>query len=308
MKIKHSILVITYNQADLIPYCLDSLLNQGVKPYEVVICDDCSTDNTYEVLQKYKESYPDLIKVYRNEPNLGVFNNINKIKKLATGDFINFVSGDDMLPAGVLEKYSKFIEEKKLDCTEPFVIYSDCLILNPDGTTRRISNQKVMEKYDVFESTALNCLWGWDTGISRGLLDCMLPMETGIGYQADLLWHFDKAVKAKWHFYIPMDGYIYRANVGVTAKTKLREHYESKKKVVAKIYERYSDRISPKIRSYFNFDEALNAYALNPGISKYCRLVKCYFTACPFRPNNIYKGKIGVIVPYWIKKLVRRIL
>jgi len=118
MKIKHSILVITYNQADLIPYCLDSLLNQGVKPYEVVICDDCSTDNTYEVLQKYKESYPDLIKVYRNEPNLGVFNNINKIKKLATGDFINFVSGDDMLPAGVLEKYSKFIEEKALKGTQ----------------------------------------------------------------------------------------------------------------------------------------------------------------------------------------------
>lgn len=308
MKIKHSILVITYNQAELIPYCLDSLLTQSIKPYEVVICDDCSTDNTYEVLQKYKESYPDLIKVYRNESNLGVFNNINKIKKLAIGDFINFVSGDDMLPAGVLEKYSKFIEENKLDCIEPFVIYSDCLILNRDGTTRRISNQKVMEKYDVFESTALNCLWGWDTGISRGLLDRMLPMETGIGYQADLLWHFDKAVKAKWYFYIPMAGYIYRANVGVTAKTKLQEHYESKKKVVAKIYERYSDRISPKVRSYFDFDEALNAYALNPGISKYCRLVKYYFKACPFRPNNIYKGKIGVIVPYWIKKLIRRIL
>ena len=307
MNVKHSILVITYNQAELIPYCLDSLLNQSVKPYEVVVCDDCSTDNTYEVLKKYKETYPDLIKVYRNEFNLGVFNNINKIKTLATGDFINFVSGDDILPIGVLEKYSKFIEEKGLDCIESFVIYSDCLILNPDGTICRISNQKIMKKYDVFESTALNCLWGWDTGMSRGLLDNMLPVETGIGYQADLLWHFDKVVKAKWHFYIPMDGYIYRANVGVTAKTKLREHYESKKKVVAKIFERYSDRISPKIRSYFDFDEALNAYVLNPGVFKYCRLVKCYFKAFPFRPNNIYKGRIGIIVPYWIKSLIRRL-
>lgn len=308
MKIKHSILVITYNQEDLLPLCLDSVIGQSEMPYEVVICDDCSTDRTWEVVQHYTQHYPHVIKAYRNEPNLGVFGNINKIKDLPTGDFINFVSGDDMLPSGALEHYTQFIEEKRLNCEDPFVIYSDCLILNPDGSIQRISNTEVMNKYDVFESTALNCLWGWDTGMSIGLLKAMSPMETDIGYQADLLWHFDKVVKAQKHYYIPMDGYIYRANVGVTVNTKLLKHRESKIRVVAKIYERYPERITPKIRAYFAFDDALTDYYTFPTTGKYWRLLKYYFATGRFRPNNIYRGRIGIIAPVWIKNLIKKLL
>lgn len=46
MKIKHSIVVLSYNQEKLLPKTLDSILNQSVMPYEIVICDDASTDNT----------------------------------------------------------------------------------------------------------------------------------------------------------------------------------------------------------------------------------------------------------------------
>ena len=65
-----SIAVITYNQQESLPKTLDSLLAQKVDfPYEIVVGEDCSTDNTREVLKGYVERYPDIIKPIYNETN-----------------------------------------------------------------------------------------------------------------------------------------------------------------------------------------------------------------------------------------------
>ena len=70
--LKHTVLMVTYNQQDLLPIALDSLLSQSVLPYEIIISDDCSTDNTWDIIMVYSQKYPKLIKPIRNEKNLGV--------------------------------------------------------------------------------------------------------------------------------------------------------------------------------------------------------------------------------------------
>lgn len=306
MNVRHTILIITYNQEDLIGKCLDSVLSQSEKPYEVVVCDDCSSDRTWEVVQTYASQYNTIIKAHRNDHNLGVFGNVNNIKELATGDFVNFVSADDMLPDGALEGYSRFIIEHNLNCNDPFVIFTDCMILTGDQRTI-ISNVRNM-KYDAFESCLLGCLWGWDTGLSRGLLQKMDPLNIEIGYQADLLWHLDKISKAENHYYIPMLGYMYRANVGVTVNTKLREHIESKKNVHQIIYQKYRTKITAKALRYLNFDMVWNVYLLTPNCANYLAFIYTYFRAGQFRHNNQYRNNFKMLIPIGVKRVIKKII
>lgn len=306
---KHSVLVVTYNQEQYIGQCLDSILTQSVLPYELIVVDDCSMDRTWEIVEQYASRFP-IIKSYRNDSNLGVFRNVNKIKNLATGDFVNFVSGDDLLPPGILEAYNLFIEQNRLDCSVPFVIYSDCQLLYPDGSVQRKSNRRIMQRYanTVLECVALNCLWGWDTGMSRALLQAMEPLRTDMGYQADLLWHLDKANKAKAHYYLPADGYIYRVSVGITNATKLTDHLASKRQVVAEILRLYAERITPKVRRYFRFDQIALLYRIDPNVSNYCRMVGAGLRALPFRYNSPFYRNWRVWIPIGLKNYVKRLL
>lgn len=308
--LKHSVLVITYNQEHYIGQCLDSVLNQSVLPYEVIVVDDCSSDGTWEIVKRYTDRYPNIVKPHRNNPNLGVFRNVNKIKELPTGDFVNFVSGDDLLPAGILEAYSRFIEQNQLDCSVPFVVYSDCLLLYPDGTSVRKSNRRVMERYgkNILECVALGCLWGWDTGISAALLRCMRPLRTDMGYQADLLWHLDKAKKAQEHYYLPADGYVYRVSVGVTNATKLTEHLKSKWMVIEEIVKEYETLLTPKAVNYLRFDEAALTYRVEPTWSNYFRMVQLGLRVVPFRYNSPYYHNWRIWVPTGLKNAVKKLL
>ena len=103
MKIKHSIVVLSYNQEKLLTKTLDSILNQSVMPYEIVICDDASTDNTKDIINSYYLQYPNLIVPVFNDINQGIFRNFNQSLSYPQGDLITYVSGDDLLPENILE-------------------------------------------------------------------------------------------------------------------------------------------------------------------------------------------------------------
>lgn len=91
-----SIAVITYNQQESLPKTLDSLLAQKVDfPYEIVVGEDCSTDNTREVLKGYVERYPDIIKPIYNEANMGILGNYVSTLEQCKGKYIAGCAGDD---------------------------------------------------------------------------------------------------------------------------------------------------------------------------------------------------------------------
>ena len=91
-----SIAVITYNQQESLPRALDSLLAQKVDfPYEIVVGEDCSTDNTREVLKGYAERYPDIIKPIYNETNKGILGNYVATLAQCKGKYMAGCAGDD---------------------------------------------------------------------------------------------------------------------------------------------------------------------------------------------------------------------
>lgn len=91
-----SIAVITYNQQESLPKTLDSLLAQKVDfPYEIVVGEDCSTDNTREVLKGYTERYPDIIRPIYNDTNKGILGNYISTLSQCRGKYMASCAGDD---------------------------------------------------------------------------------------------------------------------------------------------------------------------------------------------------------------------
>ena len=65
-----SIIIPVYNVAEYLATCLDSVVNQTIKSKEIIVINDGSTDNCYEILKEYKMNFPDLIII--NQENRGI--------------------------------------------------------------------------------------------------------------------------------------------------------------------------------------------------------------------------------------------
>lgn len=93
---KVSACIITYNHEKYIKDCLEGALEQIVNfTYEIVISEDCSTDRTREIVKEYKEKYPDKIKLFLNEKNLGLIGNWMQALRLCQGEYVAICEGDD---------------------------------------------------------------------------------------------------------------------------------------------------------------------------------------------------------------------
>lgn len=101
-----SILVCTYNQEKYLAQALDSILMQKCdEPYEILIGDDCSTDNTGKIADDYQLHYPNIIRVIRPEKNTGTAKNAERLINASLGDVISICDGDDYwLRDDVLQK------------------------------------------------------------------------------------------------------------------------------------------------------------------------------------------------------------
>jgi glycosyltransferase involved in cell wall biosynthesis len=98
--IKVSVCVVTYNHEKFVSKMLDSLLMQQTTfPYEIIVGDDCSKDNTVSILKDYQERYPDKIRLLLQTKNLGLNGKYNALNTFAhaKGEYIAQFDGDDYL-------------------------------------------------------------------------------------------------------------------------------------------------------------------------------------------------------------------
>ena len=103
-----TIATVTYNSSKWVRLAIESVLASGYTDFEYIISDDCSTDDTWNVIQSYTDSR---IKAFRHDTNIGEYQNRNFALSKAIGEYILFVDGDDELYPGTLEKLSKYIAE-----------------------------------------------------------------------------------------------------------------------------------------------------------------------------------------------------
>jgi glycosyltransferase involved in cell wall biosynthesis len=109
---KTSVAVCTFNGEKYISQQLDSILNQTIIPDEIIICDDCSTDQTTYIIQKYILNNK-TIKLYINNNNIGTIKNFEKAISLCNGELIFLSDQDDIWYPNKVEKYLYFFNNNK---------------------------------------------------------------------------------------------------------------------------------------------------------------------------------------------------
>jgi len=111
-----SILISTYNRRALLEEALHSVFNQTFKgPYEVVVVDDGSTDDTWEYLKELSKEKGNLV-IARHEKNLGISEGRKTAYKLSQGDYLLYFDSDDLLIDEALERVYQTLKETEAEC------------------------------------------------------------------------------------------------------------------------------------------------------------------------------------------------
>ena len=121
-----SIIIPCHNVEKTLGRCVDSILNQTFKNFEIILVDDCSSDNTWEVINKYAEKYSN-ISGYKNDTNKGAGYCRNFGLKQAKYKYISFIDSDDYVENNFYEDMmTKIVEEKSdLVVCDIYVKYED---------------------------------------------------------------------------------------------------------------------------------------------------------------------------------------
>ena len=101
---KISVLMGIYNCADTLNEAVDAILHQTYQNWQLIMCDDCSTDETYAVAQKLADTYPDKICLIRNVQNEKLQKTLNHCLEYADGEYIARMDGDDTCSPERFEK------------------------------------------------------------------------------------------------------------------------------------------------------------------------------------------------------------
>ena len=96
-----SVIIPVYNSDKYITKTLNSVLNQTYKPIEIILVDDCSIDNSEQIINEYLRKH-EYITYYRLEKNSGVAVARNKALELAKGRYIAFLDSDDLWVSNLL--------------------------------------------------------------------------------------------------------------------------------------------------------------------------------------------------------------
>ncbi|MHA1338270.1 MAG: glycosyltransferase family 2 protein [Promethearchaeota archaeon] len=111
MQPKVSIIMAVYNEENIIKKAINSILNQSFKNFELIIINDCSSDNTLKKIEELLKEKDHRIKVINNKVNIGLTKSLNKAIKIARGKYIARQDADDYSLPKRLEKQIKFLDD-----------------------------------------------------------------------------------------------------------------------------------------------------------------------------------------------------
>ena len=140
---KVSVIVPVYNLESYIGPCLTSLLQQETNfDFEVVVVDDCSTDNSLRVAESFIERFPNKLKVIANSTNKRLAETKKVLLSHVSGDYIAYVDGDDLALPGKLQAQADFLDNH-LDCG---LVYHDSEVF--DSESGKVIGQYVRDYYN----------------------------------------------------------------------------------------------------------------------------------------------------------------
>ena len=105
-----SICIPVFNGENFIKDCLNSIINQNYKDFEVIVVDNNSNDKTLEIVKSYNDPR---IKIYSNEKNIGAINNFSRCIELTTAEYFVLIPHDDMMYQNFISEASGILDKNK---------------------------------------------------------------------------------------------------------------------------------------------------------------------------------------------------
>lgn len=266
---KINVLIVTYNQADVIGRNLESIIRQ--KEYglnEIVIADDCSTDNNWAVIQEYVQKYPEYIKAYRNSPNLGIYGNSSKlVQNRGKADLYCWLEGDDALVDGLFEDVQKQIIQEGINLRNKTGIFHDFIIKNVNHKEKLISNRHIRDQKNPL-SLYIRGMVSWRaTLFTDAVLDGFVEVDTskGVGL-AESMFDSQFFMNLDDVYYHSIPGSIYYSGIGVSTQLGLQSSYHTtdvikNAKLLASFW-----KLDRKDLKWSNFNVNKAKYFLSPSL------------------------------------------
>lgn len=211
-----SVVMITFNQKHYIERAIKGVLNQQF-PYSVqlIICDDCSTDGTAEIAEKWKNKYPDVIQLMRNEINIGLGKNYIQAYGMCRGKYIAMCDADDYwISRKKLLRQVKYMESHP-ECA---VTYHRVLNFYEESGEKRLSNGggKDRQSTSAVELAQRNTITNLSVMYRADLVDIShLPLWLGEMRLVDYAMHLFYASKGSVHYMPQVMGVYRRGSEGI---------------------------------------------------------------------------------------------
>ena len=181
---KISILCPSFNHQRFIADHIKSVLNQSFEDFELVIVDDCSTDDNVVEINKFKDPR---IKLIRHDFNRGINAAINTAFENASGKYLLLLAGDDSLELNALE-----IIVKELDNSGDIVLYTGLMRIDINGKKIESFNVNVKDKFEILNTIFMeqNCLWSPGMSMRKDIFAKYLyPLDNSMCLHQDTQMH-----------------------------------------------------------------------------------------------------------------------
>ncbi|MGD0038759.1 MAG: glycosyltransferase [Bacteroidota bacterium] len=150
-----SVVMLSYNFEKYLRQCIESVLAQTLAPFEIIICDDHSTDNSWNIIKEYQKLFPELLHCHRHKKNIGMTKNLIYAFNAARGELVTHIDGDDRWLSGKLEK--EWVALQKNPTAR--IAYSNVYMIDDQGERTGIwfdGTGHVPPSGDIFSK-----IWSW---------------------------------------------------------------------------------------------------------------------------------------------------
>ena len=236
---KVSIIIPVYNAEKALRKCIDSVLNQEYKDFELLLMDDGSKDSSPSIIDEYAEKDARVRAVHKK--NSGVSDTRNMAIDMATGAYLQFLDADDWITPDATKLFVRAIEVADADMViaDFYRVVGEHLSQKGDIDTDRILSRK--DYADYMLSNPADYYYGviWNKFYKKELLDrYKLRMDAELSYCEDFIFNMEyllhaeriAVVKSPIYYYVKTEGSLVSQNMNLTKivnmKTNVMQYYD----------------------------------------------------------------------------------
>lgn len=177
MEYSIDVIITTYNGSKYLPAQIDSILNQTYSNFKVIVINDCSEDNTFNILEFYKSKLGEKFTIINNTENIGLVKSIEKGIQASNSDIIFLADQDDYWNENKMSEFVKLFGQKKA-----WLLYSNFEVVD-EGLNKILdkkANIKQLNKFTHLKLLNGNAVPGSTLAFKKELKSYILPFPEGL--------------------------------------------------------------------------------------------------------------------------------